>query len=385
MECFALLVAIVLAAVQVRVTTVDGQVTTGKLTQLTANAVELEETAARSPIPLDQVTLIERVDGAVPRPASVSVGLEGGSKVVVDGLQIAESTAELALRGGMPLRLPVQRLRWVRFRPPSPTVDPQWLGLVERPRVADSLVVRRPGDAVDEVSGVVLGISADSVSFSLDGEPMRAPVSRLEGVLFRSPAAEGGDVPAPSRILLEDVQGSRWVGDSLAAAEAGFVSIDLGGDVAHAISLDDIRRIEFSGSIEFLAAQSPVEVRYVPGQSIGLSADLLTTWLGPQVVDDRDLVLRATSHVEYRVGEGFRSLVGSVEIDPEVTSGDRCVVRVSLDSRVVWEQTLAVDDSSPRGFDLPLGGVRRVRFEVVPEAGIELGDTVRLRRPRMLK
>jgi len=385
MGWLTLLTATMLAVIQVRVTTVDGDVVTGDLARLSASAVEWSDQSAVPSIALDRVSLIERLDGPSPRPVIATVGLAGGSRIVIDGIEAAESTAELTLRGAGPLRLPLQQLRWVRFRGPSATVDPQWLGLVERPRVADSLVVRRAGDAIDEVSGVVLGIEAESVSFSLDGDSMRAPVSRLEGVLFRS---NGGDRQEPSRsatVLLEDIHGSRWVAESLEATDTGAVRIGLGDGVLQDLPLEAIRRIELSGSVDFLAAQEPVGFGYEPGRSIGLTADVLAAWLGPQVIEDRDLVIRATSHIEYRVGEGFQSLVGSVGIDPEVTSGEDCVVRILLDSKVVWEQTLDVADPNPRGFEIPLGGTRRVRLEVSSGDGIELGDTVRFRRPRMLK
>src|SRR5690606_41010881 len=51
-----------------------------------------------------------------------------------------------------------------------------------------------------------------------------------------------------------------------------------------------------------------------------LPAELAGRWLGPESQNDRDLILRANSHVEYRVSDGSQMLLGSVEYDPEVRS-----------------------------------------------------------------
>lgn len=384
MGWLTMLAAALLAAVNVRVTTLDGEIVTGQLSQLDDAGVRLQGEAATQ-IPLDRVLSIEQVEPVSVSATGASVGLRGGSRVAVDALTSSESIIELAVRGGDPLKLPLKQLLWVRFRGASPAVDPQWLGLVEKQRVSDSLVIRRPGDAIDQVEGVVLGIGAESVSFSLDGDTMQAPVARLEGLLLGGAESAKPQNAASPAIVLEDVHGSRWIATSLGQGGDMKVRLQLSEEAFYELPLDAIRKVELRGAIEFLAALPPVESGYTPYVSIGLPKELLSDWLGPQTLEDRDLVLRSTSHVEYRVSEGFQTLVGSVAWAPEVTAGGDCVVRVLLDSKIAWEQTLDVSDPEPRGFELPLGGVRRVRFEVASGNGGDLGDTVRFRQPRMLK
>ncbi len=371
------------AVVNVRVATLDGNTVEGPLRELGAAGVRIGSEDAAQSIALDQVLSIQRLDRtAVTRPSS-RVGLAGGSRVAIESVRAEGSTAELAVRNQSPLRVPLKQLRWVRFRGPSAAVDPQWLGLIDRPRVADALVIRRPGDSIDEVSGIVLGINGESVAFDLDGETMQAPVARLEGLLFASPAEETQQ-PQGS-VTVEDIDGSRWVAVSLGAGRDAEIELDLGNGMTHRLSIDRIDKVELTGAVEFLAGQPPVESGYTPYLSIGLPAALADKWLGLEIRNDRDLVMRATSHVEYRVSESNQTLVGSVEYDPAVTAGGSCVVRVLLDSKPVWEQTLDVSDPSPRGFELPLGGARRVRLEVNASGDGDLGDTVRVRQPRMLK
>jgi len=375
-----------LAVINVRVATLDGSTAEGPLRAIGQTDVRLggEGGAAERVIALEQVLSIERLEPASVSPPAMRAGLAGGSRIALQSVTTAEADAQLTVRNQTPLTVPLKQLRWIRFRSPSTAVDPQWLGLVERPRAADALVIRRPGDAIDEVSGIVLAISDESVSFDLDGDTIQAPLSRLEGLLFASTADEAQGMPQGS-VTVDDIDGSRWIAAALGPGSESELELELGNGLIHRLPLERISRMELSGAVEFLAAQPPVEASYAPYLSIGLSSDLASRWFGPQTVNDRDLILRSKSHVEYRVADGNQMLLGSVEYDPEVASGGSCVVRVLLDGEPAWEQTLNVSDLTPRGFELPLNGARRVRLEVDSDGDSDLGDTVRVRQIRMTK
>lgn len=375
-----------LAVINVRVATIDGGTVEGPLRTIGQTDLRLggEGDAAERVIALEQVLSIERLDRGEAAVPAMRAGLAGGSRVALQAVKTEGTTALLAVRGQEPLSVPLKQLRWLRFRAPSPAVDPQWLGLVERPRAADALVIRRPGDVVDEVAGIVLAIGDESVSFDLDGDTIQAPLSRLEGLLFAS-TADAAPAPAQGSVTIDDLDGSRWVATALGPGSDSEIELHLGNDLVHRLPLERISRMELSGSVEFLAAQPPVETSYAPYLAIGLPAELAGRWLGPESQNDRDLILRANSHVEYRVSDGSQMLLGSVEYDPEVSAGGDCVVRVLLDDQTVWEQTLSVSEQSPRGFELPLNGARRVRLEVDSNGDSDLGDTVRVRQPRMTK
>ncbi len=374
------------AVINVRVATLDGGTIEGPLQAIGQTDLRIggEAGAAEQVIALDQVLSIERLGASSSPPPTVRAGLAGGSRIALHTVTTEGTNALLAVRGQTPLSVPLKQLRWIRLRAPSTAVDPQWLGLVERPRAADALVIRRPGDAIDEVAGIVLSIGNESVAFDLDGDTIQAPVSRLEGLLFAS-ASDDPQATAKGSVTIDDLDGSRWIVASLGLSSDTEVELNLGNDLTHRLPLDRIRRMEFSGAVEFLAAQPPVETSYAPYLSIGLSRELAGRWFGPQSVNDRDLILRSKSHVEYRVSDGSQMLLGSVEYDPEVSAGGSCVVRVLLDAEPVWEQTLDVNDPAPRGFELPLNGARRVRLEVDSNGDSDLGDTVRVRQIRMTK
>ncbi len=67
----------------------------------------------------------------------------------------------------------------------------------------------------------------------------------------------------------------------------------------------------------------------------------------------------------------------------KVAKASSVTVRIELDGKTVWEQTLL--DAAPRGFELPLDGARRLAIRVETDGDGELGDTVRIARPRLLK
>jgi len=374
--------ALVMAAVlQVRVTTIDGASRDASLIAVTERGIQIEARGESETLALEKVLSVERLE----RPASTSpamrVELFGGTRVAVTGITASDANATLAIRGQAQLILPMKHVRWVRFRNGSPLIDPQWLGMIEKTKSTDVLVVRRANDALDEVQGIVKSITSEVVSVDLDGDTLQAPIGKLEGILFadRTPMADAG------KIVVEDLQGSQWRAISLAAAEPNMVSLNLGDGVTHQLSLDQLSRIETTGSVVYLAAEAPVESLYAPTSKLGLDDSLANKWFGASTSDDRDLIMRADSHVEYRVDKSFSTISGSAQFDPSVSAGGKCSLRILLDGKVVWEQTFDVSEPAPRGYELPVGTARRLRFEVRTAGDGDLGDTLRIRQPRLVK
>lgn len=375
-------------AIAVRIDTIDGLSKTGTLGGLSGDGVNLlGDDSTPQVISLAQILCVQRINPPPATPPGSRIGLAGGSRLAIDGVKTEGAAATLRIRGGEKLEVPLKQLRWIRFRNPSAAVDPQWLGLIERQRASDSLVIRRPGDAIDEVAGIVLTIGDDSISFSLDGDTMQAPISRLEGVVFTTTGtdAQSGVGTSQGSVVVNDIFGSRFVATSITGSDDGAIDLQLGEQLKYRMPLESISKIELTGSVEFLAMVNPVQSQYVPLVKIGIAPELVGKWLSPEVVDERDLLMRSTSHVEYRLSAGFQTLVGSVDFDPQVSSGGKCIVRILLDGKSVWEQALEVSDLSSLGFELPIDGARRVRFEVSGADDGDLGDTIRLRQPRITK
>jgi hypothetical protein len=375
------LVTLLAMVIEVRVTTLDGKARDGELLSITNSSIEVQSNGSKESIATDQLLSLQRIDSATKSSPLLRVELLNGSRVAVTEVTTNQADAVLQTRDQPPLMVPLKQIRWIRFRPATPAVDPQWLGILEADHSSDVIVVRRSGNALDEVQGIVKSISATAVTIDLDGDELVAPIEKLEGILFGSIAAE----PRSSNIIVEDLLGSRWMVESIESGENNLVRLMLGSGASHTLPLDQLKKVETVGSVQFLAAESPVESVFQPTTSIGLNKELAARWLSAFGVDDRDLVLHANSHAEYRVDDRYSSLVGSAQFDHSVTSGGKCTLRILFDGEVVWDQTFDVETPSPRGYELPLGKARRVRFEVKDAGDGDIGDTLKIRQPRLVK
>ena len=72
-----------------------------------------------------------------------------------------------------------------------------------------------------------------------------------------------------------------------------------------------------------------------------------------------------------------------VRRDSSVSKAGDVHIKVMVDDKEVWNETLS--DPQPRGFELKVRGARRVRFVADSGSDGDVGDTVRILRPRLLK
>jgi len=369
------------SVVQVRVTTVDGVTNDVELLRVTNFGLEIEASGNTQNIAFDNLLSVTRIAPSSITPPVMRAELLNGSRIAINGVTSDGDAAILNLRDQEPLTVPIKQVRWVRLRSSSPAADPQWLGMIDKVRAADVLVVRRAGDALDEVEGFVKSITAKTVTVDLDGEDLPAPIEKLEGILFASSSAESPQ----GKILIEDTSGSRWQAVAITSGKDDSFVIELGGGMSHELPLSLLRKIETTGSVQYLGTESPAESSFVSTSKIGLSDELASRWFGVESDSSRDLIMRADSFVEYRLDEQFSAVVGSVQFDPSVTAGGNCAMKILLDGKVVWDQTFDVKDPKPRGYELPIGSARRVRFEVTTAGDGDLGDSLRFRQPRLVK
>jgi hypothetical protein len=369
-----------IASVQARLTTVDGVARQVSLKNMNETGLVIESSGTAETIAWDNLLSVERTEAVSATPPVMRVELAGGSRVAVTEVTSEGNEATLVTRDQESLKAPLKELKSIRFKASSPATDPQWLGMLDSPRTSDVLVVRRAGDSLDEVQGIVKSITATVVTIDLDGDEVSAPIEKLEGVLFAN-ATSSAEVGG---LLVEDTQGSRWRATAIASPRDGFVSLDLGRSLKHEIRLDQVNRLESTGSVQFLALEAPAEKAYLPVTKLGLDASIAGQWFGANV-DGNDLVMQAESHAEYRLGGEYSTLRGSAQFDPVVKVGGKCEMRILLDGKVVWDQVFDIEDPSARGYELPLGSARRLRFEVKTAGDGDLGDTLRIRQPRLVK
>lgn len=377
------------AGFPVRVTPVSGEPYAAALEDFSGDQITLAVDGQQRTVARAEISRIERTQPAAIQGPSLSVALANGSRLKCEGLTIAGAQATIQLRRQEDLTVPVRELRWIRFRPPSPTVDDAWLGLLGDQRAEDILVIRRSTDTIDQVSGVVLGADATTVRFSVGDQEVPAPVAKLEGIVFGSSAAAGES--EGSAITVADTLGSQWSVISLniedAESEGAALQMEFSDGQKRSLLLEQIDSIRFEGNTQLLAAESPVESEYAPLIQLPLGQDRLLRWLGPRVDGDRDLVLRSRSSVTYRIDPKFRSFASRIAPDRSVAAGGGCDVRILVDGEVVWSETILPADD-PRGVELEVGDARRITLEVDygdGEGRSDAGDVIRFIEPRLLQ
>lgn len=372
--------AAVCRAASVNIEMSSGEVVGGRWAGVAGAKVLLSDGATTRELPVDQIVAL--------RPASpsqttafppINAVLVDGTSIYAQAINMDDEFVTVEPRRQAKINVPITHVRSIRFRSGGPTTDPQWLGLTEKESRTDLMVIRRGNDQLDAIEGVIVGLDQQHLFFELDGDRIEAPLERLEGVLFRTTESATGNAP----VKVTDIYGSTFLAARIEAGGASdSVEILLPGQVRHAIPIDQIKQITWASGRIMLSDQTPASMSVKLYLESKLPTDLVNDWFGP-AADGVDLVAVATSSVEFRVEPGFQTLSGSVGRDSLVAAGGTVVIRVAVDDELKWEQSLV--DSDPKGFQIPIGGARRVRLEVLAGDDGDVGDQVRFFKPRLLK
>lgn len=382
----AALLMIAPLAIPVKITTSDGETIEAQLTEVTPADLGLQRDGADSRIDVDRVVSLEVAGATEQTPPAWTVTLRHGSRIAAQEVTLTEETMTIEPRRQSPLEVDVSEVASVRFRSGAAETDPQWLGLQDRAAASDLLAIRRDGQRLDPYQGIINGIANGVVDFDMEGTEVKAPVDKLEGVVFGGSREVDDDVP----IRIRDVYGSTWNVDAILTAAAveesgepgdSSLRISLPGGIEHELPWNQILSIGWSSGMRLLAAVEPASRSFDPYFESNLERGLLNTWFAPRP-DQSDLVMQGKSSIEYRVDAGFSTLAGTVTGTSTRRSGD-CTLTILIDGQVRWQEK--VGQQERLGFELPLAEARRVRFETDCGEDGDLGDAVRITRPRFMK
>lgn len=369
-----------LAADEFGVQTVNGETIVGQWAGVTGSSIQIRSGDEVRVIEMDQAVSMAPINDAdPPEPPRMQATLVNGSVIAIQDMSLDGSTVRIEPRRQDALPIPIKQIRSIRFRKGSPASDPQWIGLTEKETRRDLMVIRRSNDQLDPVEGVVVGLDANTMRFELDGDPIDAPLEKLEGVIFQTNAT-GSDAIL---VKVEDIYGSVFFADRLIdSEEENVLKFTLPGPVRHTVPMDHIRKLSWSSGRILLASQSPAESKMRLPIRLNLNSDLVKDWFAPAAEGD-DLVASAGGRAEYRIESGFQTLVGSVRREGDAIDSGNVEVKISLDEDVVWRQIISGPES--KGFEISVGDAKRVRLEVLPTSDGEVGDVIRFMKPRLLK
>lgn len=375
-----LITVLVAGVLPVEVTENSGRSISGDWTGIGERTIRIQSDGGVSEIAFEDLLSLVPTNIEAQTGPTFSVMLVGGSRVAAEGLSTIDTELLIEPRRQSPVRIPLKQVKAIRFRAAGPATDAAWLGLIQKESRGDTLVIRRPGDRLDPTPGVIVGIADGKVKFDLDGDVVDAPIDRLEGVIFGGTESIGES----AAIRVTDVYGSTWAADSIATAVAGQpLRVQLTDGIEHEVLVDQVASIRWSGGLVLLAGTKPADSKNEWTIGSKVDAELVDAFFQAAPTQDGDLVMHGGTSVEYRIEPGYTSLVGTVMRDPSITQAGNVEVRILIDGKSVWRQPLP--DGQPRGFELDVASARRLTIQVDAGDDGDLGDTVKVVRPRLLK
>lgn len=364
----------------VTVKTNSGKSVRGNLSGFTDSKLLIEEPTGITELSFDDLDSLVPQNVEEKTGPAFQVALTNGSRIAVQDLSLTGDELIIEPRRQSELRIPVKQVTSIRFGSPTVGIDAAWLGIVNGESRGDKLVIRRTEISLDPQPGIIESIAQGKVAFNLDGDTINAPITQLEGLVFGG----AGPVNDVADIRVTDVYGSQWAVRSLGQAGPDQpLELLLDKDLKHKIPLDQIESIQWSGGLVMLATEEPASKSFDPYIKTNVKSDLVDAFFAPKVDGESDLIIHGSSSVEYRVDPGFGVFAGSVLRKKSVSKASKMSVVIELDGKEVWRESLL--NSDPLGFELPLENARRVTIRVDGAGDGDLGETVRVLRPRLLK
>jgi hypothetical protein len=330
--------------------------------------------------PLD-LTSVRAMEGAAVQEASAAAWIElvDGSLLVAEQIRSQSADAEVTLVNGTALKLPLVDIAKIQFAgQPKGTV---WESLGQSDR-GDMLLVRRSSGALDQIFGAVMEIGDEAVRFDLDGQEVRAPRAKLQGLTMRLPKA---DRAMPATIAqVTDADGMRWSVQSFNAAEENKITLRSVTGLESTYPLTALRRILPIGNERSLGSLETVERIYDPFVKLPIDVATISDALGPRWSDDgASLQLMSRSRLTLRLPGDLPRLVTTVAA-AEGGQSAGAILRISVDDAVKYEQTwLPTSPSQP--LEIDVSGGRRLVIELDYGEGGDGGDVVVLQEARLLK
>ncbi len=373
------LVLVLVTFMPIRVTTTDGKTIEGEFAGMGDAKLLVDVDGEVQTIAwedLQSILAIEQDDDATGPTNRVT--LTGGSQIAAQDMTLSNESLTIEPRRQAKIVVPLKQVKAIRFRAASPAIDAQWLGLLEQDARADLLAIRRANDQLDRAPGMLESIADDVVEFNMDGDAILAPMNRLEGVVLNNKLRD-----SKSTVQVVDHYGSRFAAETILPSSPNQpLKLKLSDSVTHQLPLKHLQSIFFSGGIEMLATQKAAKVGFDAYVQTNLDPARQSTWFSP-AADGEDLIVNGGGSIEFRVDEGFTHLAGSVRREMSVDKAGEVTVEIFVDEKPVWKESIT--DTQPKGFDLPIKKARRIKLVARCGDDGDLGDKVRIMRPRLLK
>lgn len=416
MSAWFLIAAVSVLGLDVTVEPLQGPPVTGELLELTTDQLKVrtasgEQNWQRSALlrwtPLQVKPISEPSDTtAADREAGPVVQLIDGSRLPARQYTSNSGRVEVGAASGEVVRLTTRSVAWVRFQKPLPQLEETWQRILNSPRSADVIVVRKtsmpaagtasttPTTVLDYLEGVLGDVNELAVGFTFDDTKVDVPLAKIEGLIYHQPTAR---IPAETLARIVKDDGSTWQVKSW-ESKANAIELVSAAGVRATVPQEQIVEFDYSpGNLDYLSDLEPEAIAWNPRQELSVT-ETVRKWFQPEFNRGRNgrplqlneqtftkgLALHSYSELRYRLIKPYRMLLATVGMDDPARQGGQVVLRIVGDGKPLLERPI-VQGEPPVELELDLQGVRRLALIVDFGDQSDRGDNLNLCNVRLVK
>jgi NPCBM/NEW2 domain len=414
---FLSLIALTALAAEPEVTVrpLDGDSLKGRLTKLSGSQLTLATSSGPQQLETAKLMWVEFPAPPPGRKVTTWIELLDGSRLSAVGYTASEGKARIELAHGQSIELPTRSIHTVRFQQQTPELAVQWREITSSMATGDVVVIRKTsmrtveqGDneprtvteqALDQLEGTLLDVTANSVLFQLDGEKVPIRREKLEGLVYYHPARRQYPLPL---VRLIDSAGSSWLLRDLALADDRFTATTIGGTSLE-LPLTAVAKLDFAvGNVVFLSdleadsgtgelslSLQPAAMSYKFSRVFQVRAAPPLGADGFRIAGQRfenSLSLHSPAKLVYRVPEGFRRFYAVAGVDDSIVAPGRFNLVILGDSKELARHAFTAEQKrEPISLALDVKGVRRLSIVLEAADGQDIGDQLDLCEARFTK
>jgi hypothetical protein len=267
--------------------------------------------------------------------------------------------------------------------------------------------LKREGQSLDYVEGVLGDVTSEKVAFELDGDDMKVDRNKVAGfIYFRRDAVKEVEprlvIRGRSGVNVNAVE-ARLLNNVIRLTTAAGTKFDW--------PLEDIDVADFSaGKLLYLSDLKPAVSNTTPLISLPGGASLLrrfteprldhSAYGGPLTLSSGDelssspsaglqtftkgLAIRSRTELVYRLPVGFRRLTAMAGIDPATRASGDVRLEILGDNQPLLSTEIGGTDP-PRTIDVDIAGVKQLRIVVDYGKNLDTGDWLNLCDLRLVK
>ena len=347
---------------------------------------------------LSHTTNALRVDAANPRPAfaaaapladdAVELFLTDGGRFFGRLLSIADDHAAIVPSFGEEVRIPLLKVRGLRFLAPSAgAAGEQFAARLQSPGEQDTALALSPEQAVTPLAGAVESLSEGRLQFAYEGRSRSINVARLVGLVLATHPGEAASSELEQVVELDS--GERlvgaWTGYSADTIQltASWGAVALPAAAVTRVTCRNGRVVFVSDLVPTTVEESAWFGRALPWRK---DQGLLG---GPLAVRgqtfSKGLALHSRCALTYALDGRFESLQAMLGFEESATGLGRAACRVLGDGRELFAEADFRGDAEPRALTIDVTGVETLTIEVDFGEGEDVGDRVVWGNARLFK